>query len=76
MKPSQTAAELRRIAAGLDNSKNPDRRLVINAVRRVLAAVDEDLECGECGKTWKKGQPENHEDWCPLYHEGPEQEEA
>ena len=76
MGPSQAAAELRRIAASLDDSKNPDRRLVVGAIGRVLTAIDQNTECGECGKTWGKGQPEKHEEWCPLYREGPEQEEA
>ena len=40
MKPSQLAGQLRRIAAAIDSSRNPDRGLVINDIRRVLLAMD------------------------------------
>ena len=39
MKPSQLASQLRRIAAAIDNSKNPDRTLVAKDLKKVLAAV-------------------------------------
>ena len=39
MKPSQLASQLRRIAAGIDNSKNPSRRLVTQDIKRILVAV-------------------------------------
>lgn len=40
MKPSQLSNNLRRIAARIDNSKNPSRILVARELRRVLAAMD------------------------------------
>ncbi len=42
MKPSETAETLRKIAAAIDNSKNPDRRMVAADLKRVLAAVEEE----------------------------------
>ena len=39
MKPSQTAQTLRKIAAAIDASKSPDRRLVARDLKKVLAAV-------------------------------------
>lgn len=53
MTPRQASQELRTIADNLSRSKNPDRRLVTSAIRRVLAAmgpVDQN-HCEECGKT-------------------------
>ena len=40
MKPSQLASQLRRIAAGIDRSKNPDRNLVARDLKKVLVAID------------------------------------
>ena len=51
MKPSQAANELRRIASAIQNSKNPDRRMVASAIRRVLAAV------GGPGSVYESGKP-------------------
>lgn len=39
MKPSQTAAHLRRIAQAIDNSKQPDRALVAQALRQIIAEI-------------------------------------
>jgi hypothetical protein len=39
MKPSQTAQALRRIAANIQNSKNPDRNLVARDLKKILAAI-------------------------------------
>jgi hypothetical protein len=41
MKPSQLASQLRRIAAAIDRSKNPDRRLVYREIRRALASMNQ-----------------------------------
>jgi hypothetical protein len=41
MKPSELANSLRRIAAGIDNSKKPDRRLVAAALKKLLIAAGE-----------------------------------
>ncbi len=43
MKPSQIHSELVRIAAALKNSKRPDRRLVTAALRKVIAAMNDDF---------------------------------
>lgn len=40
--PSQIANSLRRIAAGIDNSQNPDQRLVVRDLKKVLASVGGD----------------------------------
>jgi len=40
MKPSQLASQLRRIAAAIDKSRNPDRNLVARDLKKVIAAVD------------------------------------
>lgn len=37
MTPSQLSNELRRIAAGIESSKNPSKELVANALRSVIA---------------------------------------
>lgn len=39
MKPSQLSANLRIVANKIDASDNPSRRLVVNSLRRLLAAV-------------------------------------
>jgi len=39
MKPSQLASQLRRIAAAIDNSRNPDRTLVARDLKKVLVAI-------------------------------------
>jgi len=39
MKPSQLASQLRRIAAAIDKSRNPDRTLVARDLKKVLASV-------------------------------------
>jgi len=39
MKPSQLASQLRRIAAAIDNSKQPDRVLVARDLKKVLAVL-------------------------------------
>jgi len=40
MKPSETAETLRKIAATIDNSESPDRRLVASDLKKVLAAIE------------------------------------
>jgi hypothetical protein len=40
MKPSQVASSLIRITTALKNSKNPDKRLVVAALKKVIASVD------------------------------------
>lgn len=50
MTPVQAARALRRIAAKIDNSKNPDRRLVIAELQRVIAATDAGV-CPACRGT-------------------------
>jgi len=39
MKPSQVAIALRRIAAGIQASKKPDRRLVVRDLKKIIAKV-------------------------------------
>ncbi len=39
MKPSQISQSLRQIAAKIDNSKQPDRRLVAAALKKVIVAM-------------------------------------
>jgi hypothetical protein len=39
MKPTQVAEVLRRIASAIDNSRNPQRRLVVEDIRRVIAVI-------------------------------------
>lgn len=39
MKPSQLARSLKRIASGIESSKNPKKELVIRDLKRILAAV-------------------------------------
>jgi len=62
MKPSQLASQLRRIASKIDNSKQPDRSLVAQDLKKVLATVsangmtfDKDgVSCfAECDYDWK-----------------------
>jgi hypothetical protein len=40
MEPSELANSLRRIATAIDQSKNPDRKLVEQDLKKVLAAVE------------------------------------
>jgi hypothetical protein len=40
MKPSQVAGALRHIASKIQNSKNPDRKLVAQDLQRILVAID------------------------------------
>lgn len=40
MSPSELSASLRRIAAGIDKSKNPDRKLVAKDIKSLLASVE------------------------------------
>jgi hypothetical protein len=44
MNPEKLASELRQIAAKIDNSKNPDRRLVAAAIGQVLVALEQGQE--------------------------------
>lgn len=39
MNPNKISAELRRIAAGIRNSKNPSKELVLADIRKVLASI-------------------------------------
>jgi len=39
MKPSELASQLRRIASKIDASKNPDRTLVAQDLKQIIAAV-------------------------------------
>jgi hypothetical protein len=40
MNPNQTADELRKIAAKIDNSKQPSRSAVENDIRRIISTID------------------------------------
>jgi hypothetical protein len=42
MKPSVVAANLRRIASALSNSKNPSKALVARDLKRILSAISSD----------------------------------
>jgi hypothetical protein len=41
MKPSQVSDALKKISSKIDNSKNPDKKKVIAAVKHLIAAPDE-----------------------------------
>ena len=43
MKPSQLARSLKRIASGIENSKNPKRDLVIRDLRNVILAMNSEV---------------------------------
>lgn len=40
MKPSEIAASIRHIASAIDNSKQPDRNLVVKELKKVIVAID------------------------------------
>ena len=40
MKPSETSNVLRQIAAAIDNSKQPDKRLVVADLKKVIANME------------------------------------
>jgi hypothetical protein len=46
MKPSQLASQLRRIAAAIDNSKNPDRNLISRDLKKVLYTISSPIQQG------------------------------
>ena len=41
MKPSEVSGLLRRIAAAIDNSKSPDRRMIVADLKKVVAQISE-----------------------------------
>jgi len=41
MKPSQTAGKLRQIATAIENSKRPDRNLVAEDLKKIIASLTE-----------------------------------
>ena len=49
MKPSEVAKTLNRIATEIANSKNPDRRLVAQDLKKVLAALHSSGNPGDAG---------------------------
>jgi len=67
IKPSQLAGQLRRIAAAIDSSRNPDRGLVIKDIRRVLLAMDPEDQGQSNGNTagpidWMKNKKKKYDD--------------
>ncbi len=54
MKPSQVASILRKIANGIENSKNPDKELVLKAIKRVSSKLEIPPNWREVQKKYEK----------------------
>jgi hypothetical protein len=66
MKPSELANSLRRIAAAIDASKKPDRRLVARDLKKILSAIKSrffEVNAGNLGPYFVIVNPEDERVW-------------